>query len=144
MAQKHWILVANASHARVFERTSFTEPLVELTDWLHPESRMPASETERSPLGHSEAGRTGLAPRAELKQLHRSEFAKTLAKYFHEAVMNHRMSALALFVSNPFMGELLSHLDAPVQHTLVAQHVLDLTSLNVTELDKRLRREFRL
>ena len=58
--------------------------------------------------------------------------------------MNHRMSALALFVSNPFMGELLSHLDASVQHTLVAQHVLDLTSLNVTELDERLRSEFRL
>jgi hypothetical protein len=42
------------------------------------------------------------------------------------------------------MGELLSHLDASVQHTLVAKHVLDLTSLSVTELDKRLRSEFRL
>ena len=144
MAQKHWILVANASHARVFERTSFTEPLVELTDWLHPESRMAASETERAPLGHSAAGRAGLTPRSDLKQLHRSEFAKTLAKYFHEAVLNHRVNALAVFASNPFMGELLSHLDASVQHTLVAKHVLDLTALNVTELDKRLRTEFRL
>lgn len=144
MAHKHWILVANASQAKVWERTSFNEPLVEVIDWIHPESRMPASETERRPLGHSEAGRAGLAPRAELKHLHRSEFAKTLAKYFHEAVMNHRMSALALFVSNPFMGELLSHLDAPVQQALVAKHALDLTSLNVTELDKRLRSEFRL
>lgn len=144
MAQKHWILVANASHARVFERTSFTEPLVELTDWLHPESRMAASETERAPLGHSAAGRAGLAPRSDLKQLHRSEFAKTLAKYFHEAVLNHRVNALAVFASNTFMGELLSHLDASVQHTLVAKHVLDLTALNVTELDKRLRTEFRL
>ena len=144
MAQKHWILVANASQAKVWERTSFNEPLVEVIDWVHPESRMPASQTERAPLGHSEAGRAGLAPRAELKQLHRSEFAKTLAKYFHEAVMNHRMNALALFVSNPFMGELLSHLDAPVQQALVAKHALDLTSLNVTELDKRLRSEFRL
>ncbi|MBP8149814.1 MAG: host attachment protein [Limnohabitans sp.] len=144
MAQKHWILVANASHASVFERTSFTEPLVELTDWLHPESRMAASETERAPLGHSEAGRAGLAPRSDLKQLHRSEFAKMLAKYLHEAVLDHRVNALALLVSNPFMGELLSHLDASVQHTLVAQHVLDLTSLNLTELDKRLRTEFRL
>jgi protein required for attachment to host cells len=144
MPQKHWILVANASHARVFERASFTAPLVELTDWLHPESRMPARDTERTPLGHSEAGRAGLAPRSDLKHLHRSEFATTLAKYFHEAVLNHRVNALAFFVSNPLMGELLSHLDASVQHTLVAKHVLDLTSLSVTELDKRLRREFRL
>jgi protein required for attachment to host cells len=144
MPQKHWILVANASHARVFERTSFTAPLVELTDWLHPESRMPARDTERTPLGHSEAGRAGLAPRSDLKHLHRSEFATTLAQYFHKAVLNHRVNALALFVSSPLMGELLSHLDASVQHTLVAKHVLDLTSLNVNELDKRLRSEFRL
>jgi predicted XRE-type DNA-binding protein len=32
MAKKHWILVANASQARFFERTSFTQPLLELTD----------------------------------------------------------------------------------------------------------------
>lgn len=144
MPQKHWILVANASQARLFERTSFTEPLVELTDWVNPQSRMQASETERTPLGHSLAGRTGLAPRSELKQQHRSEFAQTLAAYFHEAALSHRMNALALVVSNPFMGELTAHLDAPVQKALVAKHVLDLTSLNITELDKRLRSEFRL
>lgn len=144
MSQKHWILVANASHARVLERSSFSEPLLELTDWCHPESRMRASETERAPLGHSEAGRAALAPRTELKQIHRSEFAKTLALYFHEAVLSHRFNALALFASNPFMGELMSHLDAPVQRTIVAKHMLDLTALNLTELDKRLRSEFRL
>ncbi len=144
MAQKHWIVVANASHARLFERASLTEPLIEVTDWCYPESRMPASQTERSPLGHSEAGRAGLAPRADLKQQHRSAFAKTLAVYLHEAVLSHRVKALALFASNSFMGELMSHLDAAVQKTIVAKHVLDLTSLNVTELDKRLRSEFRL
>ncbi len=144
MVQKHWIVVANASHARLFERASLTEPLIEVTDWCYPESRMPASQTERAPLGHSEAGRAGLAPRAELKQQHRSEFAKTLAKYFREAVLSHRVNALALFASNPFMGELMSHLDAAVQKTIVAKQGLDLTSLNVTELDKRLRSEFRL
>jgi protein required for attachment to host cells len=144
MPQKHWVLVANASQARLLERASFAEPLVDLTHWRHPESRMHASETERAPLGHSEAGRAGLAPRSDLKQQHRSVFAKTLAKYFHEAVLNHRVNALALFVSNPFMGELLSHLDAHVQDFIVAKHVLDLTPLNLTELDKRLRSEYRL
>lgn len=144
MAKKHWILVANASHARVFERTSFTEPLLELTDWQHPESRMQASETERAPLGQSLAGRSGLAPRSDLKQQHRSEFAKTLAEYLHGAALNHRVNSLALVVSNPFMGELLAHLHAPVQKIIDAKHVLDLTSLNAKELDKRLRTEFRL
>lgn len=144
MAQKHWILVANASQARVFERTSFTQPLVELTDWLHPESRMPARETEGAPLGHSEAGRAGLAPRSDPRQRHRSEFAQTLAQYLQDAVLHNRVNAVALVASNPFMGELTAHLDDPVQKTICAKHVLDLTSLNLRDLDARLRSDFRL
>ena len=144
MPQKHWILVANASQARVFERTSFTEPLVEVADWVNPQNRMPASETERAPLGQSLAGRAGLSPRSDLKQKHRGEFAQTLTAYLHEAVVNHRVNALTLVVSNPFMGELTAHLDAIVQKAMVAKHVLDLTPLSTTELDQRLRSEFRL
>ncbi|MEK7346281.1 MAG: host attachment protein [Pseudomonadota bacterium] len=144
MPQTHWILVANAAQARLFERTSLTEPLVELADWVNPQSRMPASETERAPLGHSLGGRAGLAPRSDLKQQQRSAFAQTLAAYCREAVLNHRVKALALVVSNPFMGELAAHLDASVQKALLAQHVLDLTSLSTTDLDQRLRTEFRL
>jgi len=144
MLQPHWILVANASQARLFERTSPAEPLVELADWVNPQSRMQAREIERAPLGHSLGGRTGLAPRSDLKQQHRSEFAHTLAAYCREAVLNHRVKALVLVVSNPFLGELVAHLDASVQKAVVAQHVLDLTSFNTTDLDQRLRSEFRL
>jgi protein required for attachment to host cells len=144
MAQLHWILVANGAHARLFERRSFTEPLLELTDWVNPAGRMSARETERAPLGQSQAGRAGLAPRADLKQLHRSAFAQELAAHLREAVLSHRMKALALIVSNPFLGELLSHLDASVQKVLFAQHVLDLTSLSLTDLDERMRSDFRL
>jgi hypothetical protein len=75
MTQQHGILVANASHARLFERASFSEPLLQLADWVYPASRMPARDTERAPLGQSVAGRAGLAPRVDLKHLHRSAFA---------------------------------------------------------------------
>lgn len=144
MVAQHWILVANASHARLFERQSFTEPLLELADWVHPASRLPARETERAPLGQSQVGRAGLAPRADLKQLHRSAFAKELAAFLRDAWVGQRMKSLALVVSNPFMGELLAHLDASVRKGICAQHVLDLTALNQTELDQRLRQDFRL
>jgi protein required for attachment to host cells len=144
MAQLHWILVANGGHARLFERRSFTEPLLELTDWIDPACRMSAQETERASLGQSLAGRAALAPRADLKQLHRSAFAHDLAGHLREAALSQRMTQLALIVSNPFMGELLKHLDASVQKVLCAQHVLDLTSLNQSDLDQRLRTDFRL
>jgi protein required for attachment to host cells len=90
------------------------------------------------------AGRSGLSPRTDPKQHHRSEFAKTLSRYFHEAVLNHRVNSLALVVSNPFMGELLGHLDSSVEKIIGAKHVQDLTSLSVKELDKKLRTELRL
>jgi hypothetical protein len=54
------------------------------------------------------------------------------------------VNSLALVVSNPFMGELLGHLDSTVEKIIGAKHVLDLTSLSVKELDKRLRTELRL
>lgn len=144
MASQHWILVANASQARLFERPSLTQPLVELAAWVNPASRSPARDTERAPLGHSVAGRAGLAPRADLKQLHRSAFAKELAQHLQDALRGHRMRSLALFVSNPFLGELLAHLDAPVRKAIAAQQVLDLTALSPTELDKRLRTDFQV
>jgi protein required for attachment to host cells len=144
MAQQQGILVANASQARLFERRSLSEPLQELADWFCPASRMPARETERAPLGHSLAGRAGLAPRVDLKHLHRRAFAHDLAANLREAVLSQRLTSLVLVVSNPFMGELLRHLDASVQKILGAQHVLDLTSLSLTDLDQRLRTDFRL
>ncbi len=104
---------------------------------------MSARETERAALGQSQARRAGLAPRAELKQLHRSAFARDLVAHLREAALSQGLKALARVVSNPFPGELLSHLHASVQKVHCAQHVLDLTCLNLTDLDQRLRTDFR-
>ena len=144
MTQQHGILVANASQARLFERSSFSEPLLQLADWVHPASRMPARDTERAPLGQSLAGRAGLAPRLDLKHAHRSAFAEELAHDLREAVMGLRLKSLALIVSKPFMGELLRHLDASVQKAVCVKHSLDLTSLRPPHLDQRSRTDFRL
>ena len=54
MLQEHWILVANAGQARLWERRSMAEPLLALAEWVYPEARMKARDTERAPLGHSE------------------------------------------------------------------------------------------
>jgi protein required for attachment to host cells len=144
MLQEHWILVANAGHARLWERRSMTEPLVELANWANPAVRMKASATERAPLGHSEYGRTGLAPHTELQQRHRNDFAQTLARHLRQAALGERMKALALVVSNPFLGELSRHLDASVQKTVCATHALDWTALKPQELAQRLRQDLLL
>ncbi len=144
MLQEHWILVANAGQARLWERRSMAEPLLALAEWTCPEARMKASDTERAPLGHSEYGRAGLAPHTELKQGHRNDFAQTLARHLREAALDKRMKALALVVSNPFLGELSRHLDASVQKTVCATHALDWTALKPQELAQRLRQDLLL
>lgn len=144
MAQQHGILVANASQAGLYERAAFNAPLRELAVWANPVNRLPARATERAPLGHSLAGRAGLAPRVDLKHSHRSAFAQDLAGQLREAVLNQRMKSLTLIVSNPFLGELLKHLDASVQKILGTQHALDLTSLSLSDLDQRVRTDFHL
>lgn len=144
MAQKHWILTANASVARLFERTSLTAPLTELADWMHPEGSMRAAELERAPLGHSLAGRTGLAPRSDPQQRERRAFAHELANWLHEAVLAHRITDITVLASNPFLGELLAQFDPRVQKMVTAHHPLDLTALPVQALDQKVRADFRL
>jgi protein required for attachment to host cells len=144
MAQKHWILTANSSVARLFERTSQTEPLTELADWIHPEGDQRVSELERRPLGHSLGGRTGLAPRIDPKDRERTEFAHGLADWLREAVLSHRVTEIALFASNPFLGELLAQLDPGVQKIISVHHPIDLTTLSAQALEKKVRDEFRL
>lgn len=144
MLQEHWILVANAGQARLWERRSLAEPLVALADWVNPEVRMKASDTERSSLGHSEYGRAGLAPHTELQQRHRDDFAQTLARHLREATLDNRMKALALVVSNPFLGDLNRHLAASVQKIVCATHPLDWTALKPQDLAQRLRQDLRL
>jgi protein required for attachment to host cells len=143
MPKPLWIVVANASLARCFERTSRTEPLVPLASYEHPESRLHARdlETDRAGRTHKDdAGRTSFVPRTEPKEREREEFARQMAKVLADAVEARRCSGIALFASNPFLGELQAHLGNGVRQAITATHALDLTSFDNHELDQRVAR----
>jgi protein required for attachment to host cells len=139
-----WILVADSSGARIFERKGRKAPLLELADWVHPEGRMLASEIENAPLGHSLAGRTGLAPRIDIKHRERTEFARTLAQWLHDQLPANPTVELVLFAADPFLGELVGQLDKQVHHKVRATHAVDLTALSTMELTDKLNQEFLL
>lgn len=143
MPKPLWIVVANGSVARCFERTARNEPLRPLASYEHPESRQHVRELESDRPGrsmHDDAGRTSFVPRTEPKERERTEFAREVAKALDEGVLAHRCSAIALFASNPFLGELQSHLSRAVQQQVRSTHALDLTSLTVQELEQRVNR----
>jgi len=136
------IVVANSSMARCFERTSAAEPLVPGECLVHPESRLHARDLETDRPGHThkdDAGRTSLAPRTEIKERERTEFAREVARFLQQGAGVNRYNGIVLFASNPFLGELLSQLDQGVRQLVTATHALDLTSFEPKELEQRVR-----
>lgn len=138
------ILVANGSQARAFQRNAGREPLVQLAQWVHPQTRVHASELTFDHPGPGHAGRGGLAPRVDIRHKARSQFAQQLIHWIEARMAHQEMGCLALFASNPFLGELMVLLPQTLHQHVCARHPTDLTSLPIQDLDHRLRHEFRL
>lgn len=147
MPKPLWILVANGSVAHCFERASPAEPLVSVASYAHPESRMHTRDLEDDRGGRTQkddAGRTSFVPRTDPKERERDEFAREIAKALEEGVLANRCSGIALFASNPFLGEMQAHLSHGVRQHVTASHALDLTSFEGRELAQRVARALAL
>ncbi len=145
MNRKNWIIVANGSIARMLERNAEDEnQWTELKCLLHPEGRLHGTDLAAGEIRHSIAGRAGLARRLEPKQHARKEFAQRVSELLRHHVNHNEIESLVIFASNPFLGELLAHLDAETRKLLHASHPVDLTHLNLTELTQRFTSDFKL
>lgn len=144
MPHTSWVLVANGSRARLFERSASDHALLEIMAWIHPEARqhMGSSETDHRTSGTK--GRTGLAQPQSTKAHVRAQFAEEISLWLKHALNPQGRLQLAVIASNPFLGELLSHGHGWLERHVCAHHPLDLTSLPLAELDERLHREFGL
>jgi protein required for attachment to host cells len=141
---KHtWILVANASQARFFERASWAAALQPLESFSCPEARLKGVDLESDAGGHEEMGhgrgsssftdRTG--PRAKVHD----EFARKLAGYFNDGVAAHRCTQVVILASSPFLGIIKAHLGEQATKVLLAAISKDLTGLDPAALALHLR-----
>lgn len=144
MSHPLWIIVANGSCARAFERRSVHGPLVELHNWVHPTTRMRASALSLDHPGPGHRGRGGLAPRIEQRHKARNQFAHELSQWLQSQVARQQLGTVALLASNPFLGELVAELPKAVHRQVCASHPTDLTSLPLPLLEARLRQDYRL
>jgi protein required for attachment to host cells len=143
MPKPLWILVANASVARCFERASPNASLVLVANYQHPESRSHVRDLQTDRGGRTQkddAGRTSFVPRTEPKERERAEFAREIARALEAGVVEHRCSGIALFASSPFLGELQANLTDGARKLVHASHALDLTSFEGRELEQRVTR----
>ena len=127
-----WILVANASIARVLERDSADDPLRALATWQHPESRLKGSELRDDRPGHE---------RSDPRRKEHREFAREVARRLGEALDAGEYGALAIFASSPFLGELKHELGEAVARHTTHYGDVDLTSFGLSELEARIARE---
>lgn len=121
-----WILIANTTRARVLAQEPGNAMTV-LESFVHP------------------AGR-GL-PREPLKDTRQKEctrFAHELAEYLEHEARQGRFESLTIFASAAFADELRASLGKLTQRLLSGIHELDLTSVGVAELERRVSHELAL
>lgn len=135
----HWVLLANASRARLFERDHDNGALRELGDFVHPDSRLKSAALSHDRAGQGAKGsaRAHFEPPTSPKEREQEHFAEQLAHYLEEAALAERLVGWALIASNPFLGRLRGALGSTAAARLRHHVDRDLTSFAGQELEQR-------
>jgi protein required for attachment to host cells len=136
-----WIVVANASRARLCEYDPRDGSLGELADFVHPAGRQKGGDLATDRPGHAQKGQTGMRTsfqtHTDMHRKEREHFARELAKQLDDAVLQGRCPSVALIASNPFLGELKAQLGDAATRVLVATEATDLTACDMRQLAQR-------
>jgi len=136
-----WILVANATEARLLQQEPGT-PLVVVQAFHHPASRI-----RTSTLGDDKAGRelsghgfssAAYEPRVDAHTKEHLHFARELAQELEDGAAKGSYAAISIHASSPFLGELKQALGEHTRRLLTGTHDVDLTSFGVDEIEARL------
>ena len=136
-----WILIANATRARLLQREPGC-PLVAIDSFDHPQGRTRTSDLADDRAGQGKTdhsfGGASYPPRLEAKEKEHLRFARELADSLEQQAQLGRFRSLELFASSPFLGELKAQLGTATVRLVSATHDLDLTSVGLVELDQRI------
>jgi protein required for attachment to host cells len=140
-----WIVIANATRARILQRERGV-PMTVVKTFSHPEGRSKVRDLVGDRAGHGSSdhawGGSAYPPRIDAKRKEHERFACELAAYLEREGEQGAYRSLALLASSPFLGELRSELGHTVAGKLVTVfHDVDLTAVGPAELEKRILRE---
>lgn len=145
--KNNWVVVANAARARVLEQTDRPATFGSIADLVHPQSRQTAVEMAEahggSRPGHVEGTGHGLGsasyqPRTDPRTREHDKFAREVAAVLNHGVAEGRCAGLVLVASDPFLGELKSHLSTQADKLLLRTVASDYTRLSDVELARRM------
>ncbi len=143
---QNWLVVANAARARVFEDAAKGKALRPVADLVHTPSRQRGAE-----LGFDRAGRvdgqgqsmsgSAYAPRTGAREREHDRFAREVAALLDRGIADGSCAALVLVASNPFLGQLKSHLGAQAAKAVLRTVASDYTTLPEDEIARRVHAE---
>ena len=118
--------------ARLFRRDSPTDPLVPLEPKEHPDCRLKASELADDRPGHEatdySSGGNRYEPCVDVRGKKHQRFAREIAERLGAGLAAGEFSALWLFSSSPFLGELKAQLSDAVDKRVQLVLNSDLTA----------------
>ena len=141
--KRNWIVIANAARARVLEESDRPGRYEHVADLVHPQSRMKGAQLDTDRPGHVEGTGHGLGsasyqPRTDPREREHDRFAREVARVVNEAVAKSRCAGITLVASDPFMGQLKSHLHVQAGKLLLRSLSSDFTTLSDDEVLRRL------
>jgi len=135
-----WVVVANAARARCFERDPDNNALRELTDLVHPPSRLKGRALSDDRDGHAlkgAAASTQFQPRTDPHSKEHALFAREVATFVESGAAAGHFERLCLIASATFLGELRAHLGEHSRSRLHVSAALDLTIYSGSDLEHR-------
>jgi len=136
--EKTWIVVADSSHARIFQLRDGQLPAEEIQDLANPlgraDNKQVASDSHGQFAGPDGHGHT--APRVEEPVQHEvHQFARQLARQLDTAAAQHRFQHLALVAAPRFLGLLRDSLDKQTRKLVTAEMAKNVAALPRSDLD---------
>lgn len=128
---EYWILVADASRARLFAREKKFGPIEELESLVHPESRLRRQDLVTDRPGQVQESRTpgeyAAKESTDPKKVEAQDFARELADHLNQAREAGRFRQLVLLAEPHFLGILRKQLDKPTTDAVAGAQATSLT-----------------
>ena len=141
MADALWILVANASRARLFSTDELAETWNLNEEFHHEESRVPSRELKNQPDNpnggtlHKPSSESGSHGR---QQLEHERFARQLADRLEQGLNDQAYERLVVAAPPEFLGRLRRVLSPRVHQHLMMDLRADYSNVPVRELPERI------
>lgn len=138
-----WVLVADASRARIFSPAKPGKPWRLIEELEHQESRMKNRELDPKEQGRQRqsagmAHRPRMEPRTAPQQVEKNHFAQQLADKLSQAVVDGDCTSLVLVAPPHFLGQLKNTLSDRACKSVSATVGKDYTGSDARELASRL------